>query len=394
MKPTQKLPSLADAVHSWTYRVDSPIKSGWLKSQFEAAALDLRIALRKARRFTLDDQFVREVVRRASTTTPEKMLHVSDLANLPYEAIFFEYDNVTRIKAQKEAGTMRHETEIQDEHRGTAGWLLERYKPDTPGHWRATYFSMDDKFSLDGKWCIGAAQYIVNLDGVPDALGAMIQESGTQHEVLREIAQGYPWGYAVQTAEIGDDFIFVATTELARRGIALPEPRFMKDMMSYVGADPDNERGRTQCIRLYANSCYEGRGDLRFICTALAMLNHVPTTFKHREAKGSYKHRLRNIPYLSNSTISIHAGRARTVTVVDNAFKNALGALHRKAHPVRGHWRDVEYGKAVRCAHEPIERDGNYCLCGRCGHLLRWIDHYTTGDASEGFVIHDYEVKL
>lgn len=382
---TPKLETLADMVHGWTYRVASPVKSNWLQSRFEDAALDLRMALRRARRFTLDDAFVQEVVRRASTSPPEKMLAVSDLANLPFEKVFIEYDNGTRIRAQKAAGTMRFESKIEDEDRGLAGWLIERFK-GSPGHWRATYFSFDDKHSFaQQNWVVGAAEYVVNLDGQNP-----MPPNITMTKSLAELTQGYPWGYAVRVGE--EDFAFVASEELSRRGIGLPESRFFEPLMRY---GIEQKSGfQDQVIRLLGNALHEGRGDLRFLCSMLAMLNHVPTTYVHRPAKGHYRARLRNVPYLDNRVISIHCGRKRIVNVVDGAMKDALGAHHKKRHSVRGFWRDVEYGRARGCAHEPIERDGDYCLCGKCGHLLRWIDHHERGDAALGWVTHDYEVQV
>lgn len=385
---TPKLPTLADMVHAWTYNVAAPVKSPWLQRRFEDGALEIRIALRKARRFTLDDAFVREIVRRASTTSPDKMLQVSDLANLPFDSVFIEYSNTMRLQTQRAMGTMRHESVIEDEDRGTAGWLIERRRPEEPGLWKATYFSFADKHSYAKQdWVIGAGEYIVDLTGSrPD-----YRREGMTDSIV-EVTSGYPWGYAVETGPNRDDFVFAATDELIRRGIGLPEQRFMGPLMQWGLHEGDDFKDGI--MRLYANSMYEGRGDLRFIVTMLSMLNHVPTTYVHRPAKGHYRARLRNVPYLDNRLLTIHCGKRRILNVVDHAMKEALGARHNKRHEVRGFWRDVEYGKAQGCAHLPIERDGDYCLCERCGHLLRWIDHHERGDATLGWVRHDYNVEV
>src|SRR5262249_39643921 len=50
--------TLADAVHGWTYLVQPKVQSHWLKQAYQSASLDLRMALRQARCFTLDDAFV------------------------------------------------------------------------------------------------------------------------------------------------------------------------------------------------------------------------------------------------------------------------------------------------------------------------------------------------
>jgi hypothetical protein len=196
-------------------------------------------------------------------------------------------------------------------------------------------------------------------------------------------------------AETGEtEIVFKATEELCRRGIGLPEKRFFEPLLHWAQYATE-DAVKDKVVRLLGNSLFEGRGDLRFICTMLAMLNHVPTTYVHRPAKGNYRARLRNIPYLDNRLLTIHCGRRQIVNVVDHAMKGAIGARHHKRHEVRGFWRDVEYGKALRgCQHEPIERDGDYCLCRKCGHLLRWIDHHERGDATLGWVRHDYNVEV
>jgi hypothetical protein len=375
---TPKPPTLADNVHAWTYVVECPVPSGWLKKRFDEGALSLRMAVRKANRFTLDDDFVRQVVRRANVQ-PEQMLSLSDLANLPFETVFVEFDNTVRLHAQRDMGTMR-DAHLEIDERGRAGFLFER-QDGKPGTFKATYFSMDDRHATQN-WLIGAASYFVDLS---DRERPDLFKGG--HEHMREVVEGYPWGYAMET-DTPEGFKFFATKELATRGVVLPETRFMKPLIEHSFGDPSR---KDSIGRLFANSVVEGRGDLRFIIAMLAMLNHVPTTYRHHTAKGWYRQRLRNVPYLDNRTLTIHCGRAKIVNVVDNAFKG-MGSRHRR-HEVRGFWRDVEYGKAVRCAHEPIERDGAYCLCGKCGHLLRWIDFHERGDPTLGWVKHDYHVE-
>jgi len=63
--------------------------------------------------------------------------------------------------------------------------------------------------------------------------------------------------------------------------------------------------------------------------------------------------------------------------------------LRRRAHQVRGHWRR-DWRKPLLAGCEHVWNEEIFCtLCG--GHKL-WIDEHQRGDASLGFVMHDYEV--
>jgi hypothetical protein len=63
--------------------------------------------------------------------------------------------------------------------------------------------------------------------------------------------------------------------------------------------------------------------------------------------------------------------------------------VRRRAHQVRGHWRkDYRHPLLPGCVH--VFDDNMTCkLCS--GHKL-WIAEHQRGDASLGFVTHDYEI--
>lgn len=409
--------NLMDRLHSWTYlEDDGPFYNLKLHSKaWMAAKLDLRIALRKAHRFELDDDFVRQVVRRANVNST-KMLANVDLANLPYDAVFLEWDNNVRVDAQHDGGTGAPR---DGEDRGRAGFLIERHRANNPARYRATYIggfddSQPDDFLIGGcaYWidCEGTTtnwfaasdkKTIQTLTSVPKRDKDWLTEYSQRMELMLE---GFGWGYGDFTGTMQDGSKFnpdhptlgyMTTEALSHRGCGAPEPRFLPLIAaSLTSTGPSSKRNEVnkKLADYFLNSSFEGRGDLRFIVTALAMINTVPIIYQHRQAKGYYRRRLRNIPYLDSTTLTIKCGTTKIVNVVDNAFKVAQS--RHKRHEVRGFWRNVDFNTIPRrsCAHEPIERDGDYALCGKCQHLLKWIDHHERGDAALGFVKHDYTV--
>ena len=403
---------LFDEVHAWTYDGGSLPFSGPRKRMWDSAALDLRIALRQARRFTFDDAFTRAVVARSTVQAP-RMLANCHLANLPFDRVWIEYNMNARIDAQHTQGTGPPR---DGEDRGPAAFLIERHRASNPAMFRISqtgYHTPADGSpnSLDPDCAMGPCAYVVDLSGMLPYL-ASDADFGKAHEFgalggpslphgderTREVEnkmRAMGWGYFHQDDD--GNLAYATTEELTRRGGVCLEGRFFRIIVEEALARDmraGNDGNSSRMIEAFARDVIEGRGNLRFVITALAMMNVCPVTYVHREAKGFQRRRLRNIPYLDSHTITINCGSKRIEHVVDRAFRDHELAQKRKRHEVRGHWALAEYGKGGRaCVHEPAERDGDYAVCGRCERLIHWRDHYERGDASLGYVHHDYEVK-
>jgi|SRR5262245_25556637 len=118
----------------------------------------------------------------------------------------------------------------------------------------------------------------------------------------------------------------------------------------------------------------------------LATINELPVVIEHVEpskgfiARGSYK------KFLKHSIIHLTVPETRWRKL---ALKTAA-ALRRRAHQVRGHWRkDWRNPLTPLCDHQ----FNSEMICARCkGHKI-WIGEHQRGDASIGFVTHDYSVE-
>jgi hypothetical protein len=117
----------------------------------------------------------------------------------------------------------------------------------------------------------------------------------------------------------------------------------------------------------------EGRGDLRFLITVLAMINSTPLAYERQPRSGSYRYRLRNLPYFDNTLVKIDCGnKKRAIKFVGRALNQALHHIRMRAHDVRGHFRTL---------HKGTNQEKRV-----------WIKEHQRGDASLGFVHQKYEV--
>lgn len=107
----------------------------------------------------------------------------------------------------------------------------------------------------------------------------------------------------------------------------------------------------------------------RYLWSLLATINDAPTTITHTQATtgflaaGAYRR------FLDHSHITLNLPQN---TTTPRLARRLLHAAKKRAHQVRGHWR-----KDIRPAH--------------LGERI-WVREHQRGDASLGFVTHDYQV--
>lgn len=132
-------------------------------------------------------------------------------------------------------------------------------------------------------------------------------------------------------------------------------------------------------------------GELRFVWALLAAINDTPLATRNIAADGGYVARGRYRKFLDHTTISIILPRGRDATTV---AREIIERMRRRRHDVRGHWRDDwRFPGAPGCEHDWLDT-GDTLICQRpeCGKRRMWIHEHARGDASLGFVRHDYAV--
>ena len=132
-------------------------------------------------------------------------------------------------------------------------------------------------------------------------------------------------------------------------------------------------------------SVWSMRAQARAVWMLLAMINDLPVSVEHVEpsrgfvARGNYK------KFLKHSIVHLTVPETKWRKLI--AHTDAM--LRRRAHQVRGHWRaDWRKPLSPLCEHVYNEE----MICKRCQGKKLWIGEHQRGDASLGFVTHDYEV--
>jgi len=124
---------------------------------------------------------------------------------------------------------------------------------------------------------------------------------------------------------------------------------------------------------------------VRDVWALLATVNDLPVTIEHIVPSKGYISRGQYKKFLKHSIIHLTVPETRWRKLV----LKTSAILRRRAHQVRGHWRrDWRNPLTPTCEHVFNEE----LVCTRChGHKI-WIAEHQRGDASLGFVTHDYDV--
>ena len=133
----------------------------------------------------------------------------------------------------------------------------------------------------------------------------------------------------------------------------------------------------------------EWAGCLRRMWTFLATVNDLPiamTEVKQSRGflgKGNYRR------YLDHRTVTLTVPAAQYKKLA----RKAILLARKRAHQVRGHWRDDwRHPLATLCEHVFVT-DLTGQICQVCKGRKSWIHEHLRGDATLGFVTHDYRVQ-
>jgi hypothetical protein len=135
-------------------------------------------------------------------------------------------------------------------------------------------------------------------------------------------------------------------------------------------------------------------GQMRWLVTALAMLNEVPVRADYVQPSHSMRApRSKRHNFLDYHKCSLRLPKTRPIPYLERYLAN-VERKHR-AHEVRGHWRTYlheSYCPTEEHAWE-YDHDNGYRLCGKCMGYSRFIHEHVRGDASLGWVKKDYVIK-
>ena len=152
--------------------------------------------------------------------------------------------------------------------------------------------------------------------------------------------------------------------------------------------DPDREYEQA-----YQYLLTEWLGVLRRVWSLLATIDHLPLLKGEvRQSKG-FLARGRIRKYLSHQTITLNVPAKRDTRVL---ARKVIAIAHRKRHEVRGHWRDDWRNPPGKFCNphlwECLDDSADLIRCNGCNGRQIYIRKHERGDASLGYVTHDYRV--
>jgi hypothetical protein len=138
--------------------------------------------------------------------------------------------------------------------------------------------------------------------------------------------------------------------------------------------------------KIFAPWCGVMTGLLRRVWPLLSTIDDLPILFvPQTKLAHGFRAKARYHRFLEHKTITLSVPQLEARKLVRKAVADAK----RRAHQVRGHWRkDWRRPLSALCEHEFDDA----LVCSKCGGHKIWVHEHQRGDASVGFVTHDYRV--
>jgi len=137
------------------------------------------------------------------------------------------------------------------------------------------------------------------------------------------------------------------------------------------------------------NPLQEAAGDLRYIWSLLATINDIKITFESVKPTKGFVSRGRWKRFCDHTIVHLQVPATRW----RKSAAQVIAISRRRAHQVRGFWRKHWKRPLLAfCEHE-FEADEAHITCKHCGGQRIWIHEHMRGDATLGFVLHDYSVE-
>jgi hypothetical protein len=374
--------TLADQVYQRTFTFDTGMNNApttdhekWLLNKIHFRAELLRNHLKTARRMYLDKSVLQATKDKLGdyVSMPD-IAAIAGLAYLPFETIWIEYDPVERHAINHQISTWKDRRQ---------GYLLRRRSPDQPENWYAVRFlqyETDDVDTMILMPCACCVVFGLGNEGIRQ----------TDHTDMvafqRDAAIG--WGLAdVATKTIQQYEILNQIGRLAY------EPYFWSTLIQ-SSEQTGNSQGMKMIEQQWIMDLNYIRGDILWLISFLALINYVDVTYREAPPAGQYYYNRRNCPYLANRTVTINVSANQMREYVDHQLQPHFEAERRRAHEVRGHWRHYQTSPHCDYTEHRWEMFDEHKRerCQRCGTRRVWIEHHIRGDASLGFVEHNYRV--
>lgn len=383
-----------------------------------------RAQLRRAEKFVIDDETVRLICHLSHEK--DQLEGWSFLARLPFEVCWFEFNLHAKVSEFDKMNS-----------------LPGRFNPETVSPVIGYLLYRDDAGSASPRWVLTQFYEVEGGSVVPGLLSYVFDPEGSDYSPVRgstywraktlSMIPGFPKlpvlaelsGLKVSTTcdpEIlaSGDLRLGNWAEKEDGSFIIPKgTEFETDKDGNMIFHPEHGMitGGGWCYNRLAVihepfwPCYhngnlnnelagrevrEEMGHIRWVVTMLAALNNLPRDVKQAQTLTGRRTVGANIlPYFQHRTISLRIPNDDRIVWARKRMQTALRNAPRPWHPVRGHWRIIEMGKAPAhiCRHQPTMVENGVGMCEKCQLMIRWIADHTRGDPTIGIVDHTYSVR-
>ena len=338
-----------------------------IRKGIERDYLKAHLNLRQAHRFVLDDDMVRHITTVSHNTTPQKLLERLPSATLPYTTVWLEFN--LHCKVMTYNALAGRKDDLKDTPK-RLGLLFSRHTTN-PSQWSMELVS---EGYVDGDEAKGT---IVAPFWAAYSLGQPSFPVDFEYKGASDVLAGYGWGYTrrktdyVEVPECLKGKVYLTISSSAETVVRVGDPHRIAESICVV-----------------AN---ENAGILRWAVTALAILSEVPTQVGEevqptgrRMVAGSDK------PFLSYRRLTLHLPNNKDpVRYINRKLDHAVAA-RKRAHDVRGHWRNYHLVEGCEHTWQQADEDPTYRRCTSCGAFSRFIAEHVRGDATLGWVKKEY----
>lgn len=330
---------------------------------------EYRTRLLRAQRFRIHNDFLGM----AAAFQPESLktvLPLFELARIPYTDVWLEFDGKAYFDHMHAIGMARANGDLEQDVRESLdveyGVLLQAMDPHKRV-WRATQFYRNRASKeTDAAFCTHYELWFSTdpslMPAYDGSLKRLLPDYPFCHSIDGNI-QMWWLGYTEETCGDLDDWIHLAPHVQGRADPILRDLLKMEQWYPQLIKDP---LYREQVLKMSFKLVTGNWGFARFYLTVLALINQSFTRTVYRPSQGAILYRSKRLPYLGYNDITIEVPNKRTIVRYVRKFLDIM--IRKRAHKVRGHWRHYKTGERV------------------------WIDEHQRGDASLGYVQHDYEV--
>jgi hypothetical protein len=359
----------------------------WREAKKEGCeTVSMRMEMERAKVFRLSDDFT-ELAAKASLNDPGVLLNAISCARLPYDTLWLEWDEETRLNVL--AGYAGPDSAMR------IGLLAKR----APG--------TDDRFSAQVFWLHRREHpYVVEKmppDGERRVFVSMLTlQWSTQGEIAlldvdRNVLHKAP-GDVVTKAEN-----YIIGRHYCEQWKGHEHLRACIDRMSaFVGVGTEWNIGKENMVNLLRNENSRAvklaqgailgiEGDVRFLVTVLALLQTkwVDKTIS-RPSAGVRQMRGVRSKWMDIHTCVITAPKERILA----GYKRMVGiGAMRRRHDVMGHFCERHGTGIMGCVHEYVENGAGQEVCKLCAHTRWWRKAHHRGSEKVGVVQKDYEVR-